>query len=115
MELALTGEKSFAQHALRTHQRAALYEVLLIGDQDIPDQVGVVEQVDSLVANLEENDVAVFLRRLDHERKTPPEKLQHHVAREAGARAWRGPLIWSRSWHQKNGIVATGAISPSHH
>lgn len=62
VEVSFAGEESFAQQSLRANQRAAFHEILLIGYQDIPNQVGMVEKMDSLVTYFEENYVAVFLR-----------------------------------------------------
>jgi hypothetical protein len=62
MKVTLAGKESFAQYTLGAHERAALDEVLLIRDEHVANQIGMVEQVDPLVAHPEEDDVSVFLR-----------------------------------------------------
>ena len=62
MKLALTGQQTFAQQNLGTLQRTALREIVLIGDQDLPDVLRLVDQIRMLRTELEIRNVAVLIR-----------------------------------------------------
>jgi CRISPR/Cas system-associated exonuclease Cas4 (RecB family) len=59
-----------------------------------------VEQVDPLVAHLEEDDVSVFLRRFHHEWEPASRELDQRVTGEARAWSWRRPAIWRFARHR---------------
>src|SRR5450830_1596532 len=60
MKLTLAGEKPFPQDTLGAYECAALGEILLVRDEHVADEIRVVEQVDALVADLEEHNVAIL-------------------------------------------------------
>ena len=101
MKFAFAGEKSLAQHLLRAYERATLGEVLLIRDEHVADQIRMIEQVDALVTDFEEHDVAVLFRGLDHEWKPAARELEHHVSGESRARPGWDPCIWMYGGHRE--------------
>ena len=52
VEVALARQQSLAEHALGPLEAPALHEVLVVRDENIPDEVGVIEQVHVLRAIL---------------------------------------------------------------
>jgi hypothetical protein len=88
VEIAFAGEETLAQHLLGSDQCAALGEILLIGYEDIANEIRMIEQIDALVADLEEHDVAVFPRGLHKKGQAAARELDEGVAWIAGA--WTG-------------------------
>ena len=64
MMLAFAGEKSVAQQHAGALQHAALLELVLVGDQNVADRVGMAQVVDVLAAQRKIDDVAVLARHL---------------------------------------------------
>jgi hypothetical protein len=62
MEVALAGQKTFAEESLGALERAAFHEALMVCDQNVLDVVRVIEEVNVLRAEPEINYVAVFMR-----------------------------------------------------
>jgi hypothetical protein len=60
VKVAFAGEKSLTENLFRALEGAALGKILLVGDQYIANEVGMIEEIDSLIPDLEQNDVAVF-------------------------------------------------------
>src|SRR5882757_2421350 len=95
VKFAFAGEEPFAQHFLGAHERATLDEVLLIRDEHVANEIGMVEQVNALVADLEEHDVAILFRGLDHEWQPAARELEKHVTGESRARSgWGSRSRW---------------------
>jgi hypothetical protein len=67
MKLAFAGKQAFTQQDSGALQGSALGEVGLIGDQNFPHQIGMVDQVDMLRAEPEIRQVAVLARHLHQE------------------------------------------------
>lgn len=82
MKFTLAGEESFAEHFLGALQRSAFGEVLLVGYEDIADEIRMIEQINPLVADLEEDDVAIALGGRDEEWETAPRELEQHMPGE---------------------------------
>ena len=62
MKLAFTGQQTFAQQNIGTLQRTALSEIVLIGDEDLPDVLWLVHQIRMLRTELEVGDIAILIR-----------------------------------------------------
>src|SRR6476646_7170294 len=92
MEFPFAGKQTLAEHFLGADKGTALGEVLLVGDENVADQIRVIEEVNPLVTDPEEHDVAVARGRLDEERQAPPRELEDHVSRKPRARARRVQL-----------------------
>jgi len=60
MMLTFTGEKTVAEQYTRALQHAALLELVLMGDQNLTDRVGMADAIDVLAAQRNVHDVAVL-------------------------------------------------------
>ena len=67
VEITFTREQSFAQESLGQLQAAALDEISIVGDEYIPDVIGLIHQVDILRTQPEVGEVSVILRRTEQE------------------------------------------------
>ena len=91
--LAFAGEKSVAQQHAGALQHAALLELVLVGDQDVADGVGMAHVIDVLAAQRKIDDVAVlagqffekpggilakFGQNADEEMALGPRRLHHY-------------------------------------
>jgi hypothetical protein len=61
MEAAFARQQTFSEQALGTLQTSPLAKELVMGDEDILDQVGVVQKNNPLWAKAEPNEIAVAL------------------------------------------------------
>src|SRR5262249_31319867 len=79
MELALAGEESVAQQNAGPFEHPALGEVGLVGDQDVLDPVGMIEQVRILGTQAELNDVTMQASRVLEEPRRVFSKVPEHA------------------------------------
>ena len=107
MEFPLACEKPLTEEAFGAHERPALGEVLLIGDENVSNEIRVVEEVYPPVRHLEEDDIPVFVSGLDHEWEPTARELDQHVTGKAGAWPRGSPAICSFARHR---VSATSVI-----
>ncbi len=107
MEFTFAGKKSLTQQPLGAYECAALGKILLIRDEHVADEIRMVEQVNPLIADFEEHNVAVFFRGLDHEREPAAREPHQHVTGEASGWPRWGAAIWHFARHR---VSATSVI-----
>lgn len=80
MKFTFACEKTIAEKPARSFQPAALMKILLIGDEYVPDQVRMAEEVDVLRANSPVCDVTVLLLHRYHHGERIACNLHHELA-----------------------------------
>jgi hypothetical protein len=66
MKFVLTRQKPVAQQPLCTLETATLVKILLMSDENVSNEIGVIEEVDVLRPDLVVRDVDVLARNRDH-------------------------------------------------
>ena len=89
MMLAFAGEKSVAQQHAGALQHAALLELVLMGDQNVADRVGMADVIDVLAAQRNVDDVAVLARHFFEKPGRVFAELRQNADQQTALRSWR--------------------------
>jgi hypothetical protein len=84
VEFVLTRQQAVAQQPARALETAALVKILLIGDEDIPNEIGMTEEVDILRPDPPMRDVTVLALHRDHHRERIARDLENELSRISG-------------------------------
>jgi hypothetical protein len=100
MELIFAGKQPISEQTARALETATLVEILLVGDEDIADQIGVVEQIEMLRPDPVVGDVAVILIHGDHHCERVARNLYEKLQRVARRRPGRegNAVVRSLRW-----------------
>ena len=97
VKFAFARQKTVSEETARSLEPPALVKVLLVGDEHIPNEVGMADQVDILRPDAPVRDVAVISLHGDHHRERVAHDFEHELPGISSERAWRSTAItpWS--------------------
>src|SRR5262245_13354449 len=91
MRRALARQQTLAKHLSRPFETATLQKVALVGDEDIANQVGVVEQKEVLPRHVHVRDVTVGAREVTEERdRIAAGPVSNERAQRSRRARWKG-------------------------